>query len=140
MRKVTIFGAISMMMIVLSFNLISLFGQKTLIDIDDIYPEDVRMEGFVLNSDQSVVIDAVGFYYRDTGNRILLGNSWILDADTREVVWDLSETDSKRRRRGLLEFSDDVPLPKGVYEVYYASYHLRSFSDLNIDDLGEFLG
>ena len=140
MTKPTIFSTISLLLFVLSFNLISLFGQKSLIEIDDIYPEDVRMEGFVLNSDQDVVIDAVGFYYRDGGNRVLLGNSWILDADTREVVWDLSEADSKRRSRGLLEFSDDVPLPKGVYEVYYASYPLRSFSDFNIDDLGEFLG
>ena len=75
MTKPTIFSTISLLLFVLSFNLISLFGQKSLIEIDDIYPEDVRMEGFVLNSDQDIVIDAVGFYYRDGGNRVLLGNS-----------------------------------------------------------------
>ena len=140
MHKPTIYSTISLLLIVITFNSISLFGQKTLIEIDDIYPEDVRMEGFVLNSNQKVYIDAAGFYYRDGGTRILLGNSWILDADSREVVWDLSEAESKRRKRGLLKFSDDVSLPKGVYEVYYASYPMRSFSNFNSDDLGEFLG
>ena len=140
MHKPTIFSAISLTLIVFSFYSISLFGQKTLIEIDDIYPEDIRMEGFVLNSDQKVDIDAVGFYYRNGGNRVLLGNSWILDADSREVVWDLAGATSNRRNRGLLEFSDELSLPKGVYEVYYASFPSRSFSDINIDDLGEFLG
>lgn len=140
MHKTSTYSTISLTLIVFSFYSISLFGQKTLIEIDDIYPEDIRMEGFVLNSDQKVDIDAVGFYYRNDGNRVLLGNSWILDADTREVVWDLSEANSRRRNRGLLEFSDDLSLTKGVYEVYYASFPSRSFSDINIDDLGEFLG
>ena len=140
MSKPTIFSTISLILIIFSFNSISLFGQKTLIEIDDIYPEDVRMEGFILNSNQKVNIDAVGFYFRDEENRMVFGNSWILDADSREVVWDLSEAGLKRRNRGLLEFSDDVSLPKGVYEVYYASHPITSFSIFNIHVLEEFIG
>lgn len=140
MHKPTIFSTITLILIIFSFNSISLFGQKTLIEIDDIYPEDVRMEGFILNSNQTVNIDAVGFYFRDEEDRILFGNSWILDADSREVVWDLSDAGLKRRNRGLLEFSDDVSLPKGVYEVYYASYPITDFSNFNIRVLEEFLG
>ena len=116
---------------------------KTLVRIDDIYPEDLRLEGFELDANQEIAIQAVGFYYRDEGIRILLGNAWILDSKTRDVVWDLSDTRSESRRRGLIEFSDGISLPKGTYEVYFASYPIRSLTDVNLEnlkDLGEILG
>ena len=116
---------------------------KTLVRIDDIYPEDLRLEGFELDANQEIAIQAVGFYYRDEGIRILLGNAWILDSKTRDVVWDLADSRSRSRRRGLIEFSDEISLPKGSYEVYFASYPIRSLTDVNIEDLkdlGEILG
>lgn len=116
---------------------------KTLVRIDDIYPEDLRLEGFELDANQEIAIKAVGFYYRDEGIRILLGNAWILDSKTRDVVWDLADSRSRSRRRGLIEFSDEISLPKGSYEVYFASYPIRSLTDVNLEDLkdlGEILG
>ncbi|MCH8289372.1 MAG: hypothetical protein IID12_09760 [Candidatus Marinimicrobia bacterium] len=116
---------------------------KTLVRIDDIYPEDLRLEGFELDANREIAIKAVGFYYRDEGIRILLGNAWILDSKTRDVVWDLADSRSRSRRRGLIEFSDEISLPKGSYEVYFASYPIRSLTDVNLEDLkdlGEILG
>ncbi|MCH7495498.1 MAG: hypothetical protein IH825_05330 [Candidatus Marinimicrobia bacterium] len=116
---------------------------KTLVRIDDIYPEDLRLEGFELDANREIAIQAVGFYYRDEGIRVLLGNAWILDSKTRDVVWDLADSRSRSRRRGLIEFSDEISLPKGSYEVYFASYPIRSLTDVNIEDLkdlGEILG
>ena len=116
---------------------------KTLVKLDDIYPEDLRLEGFELDAEQSVAIEAVGFYYRNGGNRILLGNAWILDSKSRDVVWNLSDTRSRSRKRGMIEFSDEISLPKGTYEVYFASYPIRSLTDVNIEDLkdlGEIIG
>ena len=116
---------------------------KTLVRIDDIYPEDLRLEGFELDANREIAIQAVGFYYRDEGIRILLGNAWILDSKTRDVVWDLADTRSRSRKRGLIEFSDEISLPKGSYEVYFASYPIRSLTDVNIEDLkdlGEIIG
>ena len=108
---------------------------KTLVKLDDIYPEDLRLEGFELDAEQSVAIEAVGFYYRNGGNRILLGNAWILDSKSRDVVWNLADTKSRSRKRGMIEFSDEISLPKGSYEVYFASYPIRSLTDVNLDDL-----
>ena len=116
---------------------------KTLVRIDDIYPEDLRLEGFELDANREIAIQAVGFYYRDEGIRILLGNAWILDSKTRDVVWDLADSRSRSRKRGLIEFSDEISLPKGSYEVYFASYPIRSLTDVNLEDLkdlGEILG
>jgi len=124
MLNATIYGRIFVLILVISFlNPTPIFSQgKTLVEITDIYPEDLRVAGFELKSKQDIEIEATGFIYRNFGDNLFLGNAWILDSESREVVWDLLDSPSRRSKKGTLEFFDKVSLPGGKYEVYYASY------------------
>ncbi len=92
-----------------------------LADIKDIRPHQVKVEGFRLNSEQTVDIEAVGFR-RSRRMKTMFTRAWILDAHSREVVWQLRDAEVLRKSRYFVEFEDRVTLPAGEYEVYYSSY------------------
>jgi len=142
MLIVTIYGRIFALLIAISLlDPAPIFSQdKTLVEITDIYPEDLRVAGFELESKQEIEIEATGFNYGDYDQNLIIGNTWILDSESREVVWDLLESSSRRSNRGTLEFMDRVSLPKGIYEVYYASFPLNADSDFDLEDLGDAFG
>ena len=102
-----------------------------LVSIGDLSPQELRTEGFALSAPQTVHIEAVGAAeVRD--EKIWIrgehdpgywrGNAWILNARTREVVWELRRADTKGGRKQLERFAGSLQLPAGQYEVYYASY------------------
>jgi hypothetical protein len=93
---------------------------EILAEIRDIYPESIKSEAFRLDEDQQVRIDAVGA--ESTRREQMSATAWILEADTREVVWEMTEARTHRRERRLREFHDKVALPKGNYEVYYSFF------------------
>jgi hypothetical protein len=105
-------------------------GKAVLVDMRDLTPHELRSEGFVLESAQQLEIEAVGaaerrgtnVFARSESTREWRGNAWILNARTREVVWELRQADARRGRKDLERFEGDVQLPAGEYEVYYASY------------------
>lgn len=92
-----------------------------LTDIRDLAPEQIQVEGFRLDRAQEVKIQGVGFRGRKRSG-ILFTRAWILDAQTREVVWEIEQADTERRGRVLVEFDDTLDLAKGDYEVYYATF------------------
>lgn len=119
-----------------------------LIEIGDLEPGTVRGRAFTLDRAQAVRIEAAGAdaetARRIAGRRNLIGrlvmrfvrtehrfedetwsaNAWILNAETREVVWELRATQPERRGTGLVHFEGTVRLPAGSYEAYYAFYPL----------------
>lgn len=99
-----------------------------LTELDVMGPEELAVGGFFLEREQKVLIDAVGFRYRGERDDARFNAAWILNADTRKVVWELREADSEKKSRQLNEYKDEVKLPRGRYEVYYSSYP-RSFTD-----------
>ncbi len=96
------------------------FAQSELARLKGIAPEEVKFAGFTLNSEQDIAIEAVGTHYRS--KRLMTTAAWILNADTRELVWELTDANSKWRSRKLRQYHDSVRLPPGRYEVYYANY------------------
>jgi hypothetical protein len=50
------------------------------------------------------------------------GNAWILDVNSRRVVWDLSAAEPGSGVRGAREFKGNVRLPAGAYTAYYAAF------------------
>ena len=140
MPNITIYSRIFAFFIAISFlDPALIYSQdNTLVEIIDIYPKDLRVAGFALTSKQEIAIEATGFSYRSYDYKLFMGNAWILDSESREVVWDLSESSSRRSKRGTLKFMDRVSLPKGIYEVYYASYPLSR--DFDLEDIGDILG
>ncbi len=106
-------------------------GGPVLVSMRDLSPHELRTEGFALTSPQTLQIEAVGaaevkdqkFFIRgehDPG--YWRGNAWILNARTREVMWELRRADTKSGRKDLERFEGSLQLPAGEYEVYYASY------------------
>lgn len=121
----------------------ALAAQSVLVDIHDLTPREHRYEGFVLASPQSVRIEAVGAEpWRERRDRDRNRNSWqgpederdvwpaaawVLNARTREVVWDLRTARTERSDDGLHHFAGTLSLPAGVYEAHYASFAATSF-------------
>ncbi|MGH7605798.1 MAG: hypothetical protein ACREME_00535, partial [Gemmatimonadales bacterium] len=117
-----------------------------LVEFGDLSPGTVRGYAFTLDKAQAVRIEAAGAdgetARRIAGRRNLIGrlvssfvraehrfedetwsaNAWILDANTRAVVWELRATHPERERSGLVHFEGMLRLPAGSYEAYYAFY------------------
>jgi hypothetical protein len=102
--------------------------------IDHVRPYRLDVGGFVLDRHQRVSIEAVGL--RDGGEHFEASMAWILNADTRDVVWTLDESNSKRRSNDLEEYTRDLDLPSGRYEVYFSTY--PAF-DWDYNGIGDFI-
>ncbi|MCG3121536.1 MAG: hypothetical protein ALAOOOJD_04670 [bacterium] len=65
-------------------------------------------------------IEAVGL--DEVNRRLPPTTAWIVNAQTRETVWEMTEENSNYRGKRLNEINESVSLPRGNYEVYYAFY------------------
>jgi len=109
-----------------------------LADLDDFGPRQVKSQSFALSSPQDIQIEAAGAQSTDKAGKSSWlasmwerdgkpvppwsGNGWILDVQSRRVVWELSEAATTRGARGLREFKGNLHLPAGAYTAYYASF------------------
>ncbi len=94
-----------------------------LVEIDDLEPGDVEIRGFELEREQEVEIEARALGNRTIGHKsIELAGAWILDAGSREVVWEMEQAEPDSSRRGFRDYDEKVRLDAGTYEVYYATY------------------
>ncbi len=92
--------------------------------LDKLQPGDLGASGFELTKDASVTIDAVGMRPRDADQ--LSVYAWILNTDTRELVWIMQPgaTDRVRGSRQLRQVNETESLRAGKYELYmYAGRH-----------------
>jgi hypothetical protein len=114
---------------------------EPLVDIRNLTPRELRSAAFVLTSPHTIRIEAVGAEPRrdrregrwwssgdDDEWSIWPAAAWILDARTREVVWDLREARTERSGDGLRSFAGSVALPAGTYLAYYGSFVATSVS------------
>lgn len=114
-----------------------LAGAQTaaLVDLDDFGPRQVKSQSFALASAQDLQIDAAGAELmgksgwsasmgEKNGKPVppWSGNAWILDLQSRTVVWQLSDAQTTTASRGLRQFKGTVRLPAGSYTAYYASF------------------
>ncbi len=114
----------------------ALSQSPSLVDIRNLTPREHRAAGFVLTAPQELRIAAVGAdsrperewrnhdkdSWQDDDRATWPAAAWIIDAKTREVVWDLRAAETSRSSNGLRRFNGTVRLPAGVYEAHYASY------------------
>ena len=114
----------------------SLAQDDILADLQNLHKRDIKVEGFILNETQSVSIKVVAASRKHP----LWTRAWILNSDTRERVWDMRHASSNDEDHSTATYTDKVSLPKGTYEVYYASFPY-SFSNINgLSGLIDFLG
>lgn len=113
-------------------------AQDLLVEIDKIRPERVRYSGFELNGDQEVQIEATVFYTEGRRNHnVFLTNAWIINSDTREIAWEMSDYYPKRRRHEEIEIKEKVSLKEGKYEIYYSSFPY--YNDIQIDGVSDLI-
>jgi hypothetical protein len=118
----------------------------SVITLKDFTQEEVKGLGFTLTKDMSVDVNAVGggstSMWSDDDKRHQRSNNmfaygWIIDADTRDVVWEMT-TDNTSGKDDQRKFEGTVSLKKGSYEVYFSvhTYSIKSglsFYSNNID-------
>lgn len=92
----------------------------TVAEINSIDLQTVRSSGFVL--EQAATISVGATCVDDRKTRPISTMAWILDANTRRPVWEFDPDDAKKRGKRLLELKQQVELPAGAYETYYASF------------------
>jgi len=93
-----------------------------LVEINNLRPEKIEFAGFSLDNKQEVDVEAYGFRAHRRHYGTAFTSAWILNSQTREVVWNLSEAEMERNRRSEASYQDKIELEGGIYEVYYATY------------------
>jgi hypothetical protein len=115
-------------------------GERSIVQLRDLEQTEVKSAGFILPSDMQVHIQALGCG-SDKGLKFsddpMCAYGWIINADTREVVWEMSMSNTHREKDDRA-CDDQLTLPKGSYEVYFAAYAYYSNSpffsyNINID-------
>lgn len=114
-------------------------GRSYIISLKDFTAEEVKGLGFTLTEDLSVHINAVGGGTksmwdndrgRKSGSNDMYAYGWIIDADTREVVWEMSMSNTSGREEERTT-EDEVTLKRGSYEVYFAAHGFAKSSGLS---------
>ena len=92
----------------------------TVAEIKNLRSGDLESIGFTLNKGADIDINVVGI--KAPRNRSMLAYAWIIDSDTREMVWELeSRRTSRFKKNSLLRKKSAVEyLKAGSYELYYS--------------------
>jgi len=138
MPFITARSTILLLFAVLGLPYLGAAQSATLVDLGDFGPREVKSQSFALASAQDIQIDAVGAESTGKGGKTnwaasmwekngkavppWSGNAWIIELQSRKVVWELSEATTTEGARGLREFKGGVALPPGSYTAYYASF------------------
>ncbi|MCE1229732.1 MAG: hypothetical protein LWX11_09655 [Firmicutes bacterium] len=97
------------------------FAQETpVVSLKEFVSAEVRGQGFTLADDAQIHIYARGGGFRP-GRGGMWAYGWILDARTREVVWQMTADNSQAST--VYRVADQyLRLPKGQYEAYFSNY------------------
>ena len=115
-------------------------GEKSFVSLKDMSKVELKYAGFELRAPATLHIIATGaggsqgWSYKSDR---MFAYGWILNADTREPVWEMTthNTETEGRDRS---FDGSITLPAGSYEVYFAActfvrHTTFSHFDLNVD-------
>jgi hypothetical protein len=124
----------------------SALAAETLIEINDLRPEEIQVVGFELSKPAKLNVEAVGL--RTNYSNDLAAYAWLLDHDTREPVWVMKKKGAGRvKGRGAkAEVETEIELQPGKYELYMSAMNRwqgdwsnqKSFS--GVGDFFRFLG
>lgn len=112
------------------------------ITINNVAPNELEIEGFNLKTKTEVnITGSAGVFIDDWQKMVFYG--WILDSETREVVWHMFDVMKKRGNyvdEGLFDFKETISLGPGNYELIYAGMRdNNSNNGWDIDSFDEFM-
>ncbi len=109
------------------------FAQNS-VTVGDVDKGEIDIKVFKLNADSEVKISGEIAEFDDNSSLTFYG--WILDANTRKVVWHSADEDFDdydELSKGVIKFTKTLTLPKGTYEVYYTgitqTWRINGFGD-----------
>lgn len=108
--------------------------EQILVDLHEVWPKSVAVKGFSLSSDQEISIQAVGIHLNR--RHPAMASAWILNARTREVVWELAEANTRTYNRYFGKYEGTIKLPPGDYAAYYA-FFAYNYGDHHTHGFGE---
>ena len=107
-------------------------GERLMVQLKDFTQTEVKAGGFILPSDTRIHIYAIGSGEKSSSFSTagLYAYGWIINADSRELVWKMDRKNTSREKN-FLKFDNTISLPKGSYEVYYSAYGFTSSSTIS---------
>lgn len=103
--------------------------EKNGVKVGDIFPGDISIGGFELSERGEVTIKGRAVSYRGFEDNLIY-YGWILNTETRELVWHLTDSDEFEKDGGAYTFKDEISLPEGTYEVYFTG-NMYGYDDIN---------
>ncbi|MBU2635661.1 MAG: hypothetical protein KJ963_01030 [Bacteroidetes bacterium] len=106
--------------------------ENVIVSITKVGNDETRSEGFTLKKDANVRIYSIGERY--SSRRQMADYGWIINAKTREKVWEMNVDKTVHAGGGSKNRMIDevISLPKGSYMVFYQSDDSHSYDDWNV--------
>jgi hypothetical protein len=97
----------------------SVFGINVA-ELNDLSSGEIQSVGFTIKKDAQINIEAVGI--RSSQSKDMLAYSWIINSDTRQLVWEMESRKSERvkGKSALRESAGTEFLKAGNYELHYS--------------------
>lgn len=118
-------------------------GEKTIVSLKDMSLVELKTAGIEVPSETTVRIDARGAggsrcdNFGSTDDRQdMFAYGWIIDANTRKLVWEMTRDNTSRSSRDDRTFDGEVTLQRGSYEVYFAATtftHVSTFKNMSVN-------
>ncbi len=122
-------------------------AQNVLVEFNGIDQRRIKARAFTTDADQTMVIEATGApiqksFMKKIGEAIIKRDysvtlsAWILNSDTRELVWELENGTVKvLEDENTVVLRDEIALGAGKFEVYvYPRYFTKNVSVMGIFD------
>ena len=112
------------------------------ISVNNVNLGKLKIQGFNVSVKTEVDITGSAGVFADDWQRMVF-YGWIIDSDTRKVVWHLFDdirSKNKYREEGFFDFEDKVSLESGNYELIYTGVKdYNNNGNWNTDDFGDFM-
>ena len=113
-------------------------GERTVVSLKNFCDTELKSAGIELAQSTTIHVKATGAggdYGWTYKSKDLFAYGWIINADTRKLVWQM-DVDNTSRSKSDREADERIPLAAGRYEVYFTvptfSYH-TTFTHININ-------
>ena len=141
MKAIKLFLALFILSVFLIGESIYAQENKNEIEIGYTRTGKIDAQAFNLSKGATIQIKGTAGIYDRLGHDLMF-YGWIIDSETREVVWSLLDDENDRffryRDSGKFNFEKDIDLPAGDYEVYYVAGVDDDFENINFN-LGDLI-
>ncbi len=118
-------------------------GERAVVSLRDMSTSELKSAGIIVPQTMTFRISARGAGGSQCDNvgsskdtrHDMFAYGWIIDADTRKVVWEMTN-DNTSRSRDDRTFDADVTLQRGSYEVYFSAAtftYISTFKNISIN-------